>query len=319
MIKFGQQTFIPEENESLLDCLLRHGVEAPYSCRNGICQTCMMRAVDGSPTVQSQKGLKESQISQNYFLACACYPQKEIEVALPDSQQNRHTVSVLDKEFLTDSIVRLRLSIPENFEYFAGQFLTIFKTETVGRSYSLASVPGQHDYLEFHIHVFPEGQVSQWLAQDVSSGQELKISDPLGNCIYIGTAKEQPLLLIGTGTGMAPLLGIVEQAIEQGHQHSIHIYHGVRYNKDLYLHQLLNELSAQHKNVHYYPCVSREAPAGNARKGRANELAMEDGYDLKNYTIFLCGNPDMVNNAKRQIFLAGASLQNIHADPFVFK
>lgn len=317
MIKFEQQTYIPLENESILDCLLRHGVEAPYSCRNGICQTCLMRATKGIPPVSSQKGLKQAQISQNFFLACSCVPQKEIEVVFPDTQSNRYETSVIDKTLLANSVLRLRLNRPVNFDYFAGQFLTIFKSKSVGRSYSLASVPEVDNYLEFHIQVIPNGQVSQWLANDISVGDTISISEALGNCIYIGAAKSHPLLLIATGTGIAPLIGIVKQALFSNHQHPIKIYHGSRTNIGLYLDDELKTLESRHDNITYFPCVTREKPERGARQGRASELAIEDSTDLKDHTVYLCGNPDMVNDTKRKIFLAGASLQNIHADPFV--
>ena len=318
MIKFEDQFFVPDENESLLDCLLRHNIAIAHSCRNGICQTCLMRAVNSEPPPSSQKGLKESLKSQNYFLACSCYPQKELEVVLPDSKNSRFETSVIDKTFLSESVVRLRLSRPENFSYYAGQFLTVFKSETIGRSYSLASVPDIDSYLEFHIHVLPNGEVSQWIANQLSEGDSVMISEALGNCIYIGAARKQPLILIATGTGIAPLIGIVRQAVYEGHSSEIKIYHGARLNAGLYLDEELKALAQQHDNIHYFPCVTREPPGPGVRQGRASELALEDNRDLKDVSIFLCGNPDMVNNAKRKIFLAGASLQNIHADPFIY-
>jgi len=318
MIKFENQTFVPDENESLLDCLLRHGIAVAYSCRNGICQTCLMRAIEGDPPASSQKGLKDSQISQRYFLACSCYPQAELEVVLPDSQNFRFQSRVLEKTFLSDSVLRLRISRPDNFNYYAGQYLTIFKSDTLGRSYSLASVPAVDPYLEFHIQVLPNGKVSQWLAHEIAVNEPVVISEPLGNCIYTGDAKNNPLLLIGTGTGLAPLMGIVRQAINENHQPEIRIYHGVRTNADLYLDKDLKSLAERHDNLHYFPCVTRELPTEpGARQGRANVLALEDNRALKDVSVYICGNPDMVNSTKRQIFLAGASLQNIHADPFL--
>ena len=319
MIKYGEQTFTLLDNESVLDCLLRHNVDAPYSCRSGICQTCLMRAIEGNPPVAAQKGLKQSQISQNYFLACACYPQQDMVIAQADAQENRYKASVTEITRLADTIIRLRISRPSNFNYFAGQFLTIFKTSSMGRSYSLASVPDLHDYLEFHIRVIDNGQVSPWIAEQLKVGDDISISEPLGNCIYIGAARTQPLLMIGTGTGIGPLLGIAEQAVHSGHEQAIHIYHGVRRNSELYVDEHLKSLAAKIEQFYYYPCVSGEPPEGDARQGRASELALEDGHDLKGFSVFLCGNPEMVNNARRQIFLVGASLQNIHADPFEFK
>lgn len=317
MIKLDQQVFVPVENESVLDCLLRHGIEAPHSCRNGVCQTCVMRAIDGSLPVNSQKGLKESQVAQKYFLACVCYPETEIEVAFTDTQISRYPVKILEKTRLSSSVLQLRFTRPENFTYYAGQFLTVFKNNSLGRSYSLSSAPGMHDHLEIQINVFPNGKVSSWLSDTVNEGDELTIGEPMGNCIYIGAAKTRPMLLIGTGTGIAPLAGIVQQAISEKHEQPIHIYHGSRSMDGLYLQQFLTDLASKHPQVHYYPSVSRESPKPGIRQGRASDLALADKHELKNFSVYLCGNPDMVNNAKRQIFLAGASLQHIHSDPFV--
>ncbi|MDP1166043.1 hypothetical protein Q6281_31615, partial [Klebsiella pneumoniae] len=72
---------------------------------------------------------------------------------------------------------------------------------------------------------------------------------------------ERPLILIGTGSGIAPLHGILRDALRQGHTGPIHIYHGTRQPEDLYLDQSLHDLASRHDNVHYYPCVSQpDAP-----------------------------------------------------------
>jgi NAD(P)H-flavin reductase len=113
------------------------------------------------------------------------------------------------------------------------------------------------------------------------------------------------------------LLGVLRDALHQGHQQNIRLYYGVKTRADLYLHDQLQEIAAQHGNVEYYPCISREEVASPFRHGRASDLAIEDIGNFSNYSIYLCGNPEMVNTAKRNIFLAGASFQNIFADPFV--
>jgi NAD(P)H-flavin reductase/ferredoxin len=322
MIIFDQESYTPQENESVLDCLLRHGVSAPHSCCNGICQTCLMRAVKGNPTNISQKGLKQSYVSQNYFLACTCYPDKEMEIVLPNTQRFHKTTTVIDKTFLSDSVLRLRLKRPEDYHYFAGQFLTIYKTETIGRSYSLASIPESDNYLEFHIHLLPNGQVSQWLAYELAIDAPISISEAIGDCIYLDSVREKPLLLVGTGTGIAPLIGITKQAIFNEHKGNIRIYHGVRKYADLYLDEQLKSLATQHPNIEYVPCVTQETNRStskySARHGRANDLAIEGIPDLKGWAVYLCGNPDMVNSTKRKMFLSGASLQDIYSDPYIY-
>lgn len=317
MIHYNQEQYRPTKDESILDCLLRHGIAPPHSCRSGLCQTCLMRSVKGKPPQASQKGLKQALVMQNYFLACSCIPQEDMEVVLPDTALFRRTTTILEKELLNSNVLRLRLSIPENFQYFAGQYLTIFKNNSVGRSYSLASVPGTDSYLEFHIKLIPNGQVSQWLADETAIGSAVTVSEPLGECIYLDKHRQQSMALIGTGTGLAPLVGVLRDALRQGHREIIHLYHGVQTRQDLYLHETLLELATQYENVKYHPCLSREPVSPGLRQGRASELAMQDIGDFRNWCVYLCGNPDMVNSAKRSIFLAGASMQDIHADPFI--
>ena len=276
-----------------------------------------MRSVKGKPPQAAQKGLKQSLIVQNYFLACTCIPQEDMEIVLPDAALFRKTTTIVEKQRLTDTVLRLRIAIPENFSYFAGQYLTIFKNKTLGRSYSLASVPELDDYLEFHIKLLPDGQVSNWLADEAEIGSTITVSEALGDCIYLEQHQQQPMVLIGTSTGLAPLVGVLRDALRQGHRETIRLYHGVKTPQDLYLHDTLQNLASQHDNVEYIPCVSRESVSPPFRQGRASEIAMNDIGDFSKWCVYLCGNPDMVNATKRNIFLAGASFQDIHADPFV--
>ena len=77
-IFFEKQSYACQDNESVLDCLTGHGVPVPSSCRSGICQTCLMRAVEGAVPLAAQQGLKETLRAQNYFLACVCKPTNDL-------------------------------------------------------------------------------------------------------------------------------------------------------------------------------------------------------------------------------------------------
>ena len=122
--------------------------------------------------------------------------------------------------------------------------------------------------------------------------------------------------MIGTGSGLAPLAGIVSEALHHGHAGPIHLYHGSREMDGLYWIGEMQELAQQYPNFHYTPCVSRgEAPDGVAR-GRANDVAMTAFDNLKGWRVYLCGHPEMVNQTKRQAFLKGASFQDIYSDAF---
>ena len=126
----------------------------------------------------------------------------------------------------------------------------------------------------------------------------------------------QGMLLICTGTGLAPLAAIARDALDAGHTGPVHLYHGSGSADGLYLQGALRELAARHSSFHYVPCVSREAAPAGCRSGRADDMALTDHADLTGWRIFLSGNAAMVHAAKRAVYLAGADLSHIHADPF---
>jgi NAD(P)H-flavin reductase len=82
----------------------------------------------------------------------------------------------------------------------------------------------------------------------------------------------------------------------------------------------LRGLCERHAHVTYNPTLSREDAASEAgvHLGRAHDVALSSLNKLSGWKVFLCGHPDMVNDAKMRAFLAGVSLSDIHADPFVF-
>lgn len=315
-ITFADRPYACEDSETVLDCLNRHGVHIPSSCRSGVCQTCLVRAVKGIPLAESQNGIKDTLKLQNYFLACSCRPSADMEIALPDTASTRAPAVVEAVEPLGADIVCLTLRCENPVAYRAGQFINLFRDEHLGRSYSLASVPALDPHLHLHVRKIAGGRVSGWVHDQLTPGDRVNISDPAGNCFYVAGRPEQPLLLIGTGSGLAPLYGIARDALAQGHTGRIRLYHGSRGPEGLYLVDALRELAARHDNFHYVPCVSSApVPAGHAR-GRALDVALADTPKLNGWRVFLCGHPEMVKAARRQAFLAGVSMQEILADAF---
>ncbi|WP_455365365.1 FAD-binding oxidoreductase, partial [Kaarinaea lacus] len=281
------------------------------------CQTCLLLAVKGEVPPEAQKGLKPTLQQQNYFLACICKPTVNIEISLPgDEVRHRIPARVVEKEFLNKDIFRLRLVCDEPFDYFPGQFIHLYRPDGLVRSYSLASIP-QDNLLELHIRHLADGQMTTWLKEQVNVDDKVEIEGPTGDCFYITGNEQQSLLMIGTGTGLAPLLGIIRDALQKGHQGPIHLYHGSHQVEGLYLVNELYALARQYNNFHYTPCISSESPPDGYANGRANDIALTNHPDLKNWKVYLCGHPDMVANTKRKAFLAGASLNDIYSDPFV--
>jgi ferredoxin-NADP reductase/ferredoxin len=314
-VVYGGQSYECGES-SVLDCLTARGVPVPSSCRSGVCQTCLMRAVKGEVPEKAREGLKPTLAVQNYFMACSCYPVDDIEVVLPEAGMGRLEARVTDVEYLNADILGIRLKPSRSFEYRAGQFINLFKDETTARCYSLASVPALGEELFLNVRKVPSGLVSNWVFENLKAGDEVTISEATGDCFYVAGNPGQNILFIATGSGLAPLYGIIRDALLNGHQGKLSLYHG-SYNTDgFYLVEELKKLAQTHPNFTYVPCVSEgESPAGYAA-GMVLDVALSDHPDLSGWRVFLCGNPNMVNAARQQTFFAGASMRDIFADPF---
>ena len=306
---------LPEQ--TLLDCLTAAGIAVPSSCRAGVCQSCLMRAVEGQVPPEAQAGLKPTLAAQGYFMACRCKPRTPLTVVLPDAATLQQTAEVLGIEALNPDIVAVRLRPSRPMAYRAGQFIRLFKDDTQSRCYSLASVPELDEALEIHVRAVPGGTVSGWVHRTLRAGDAVRIADSSGACFYVEDRPEQPLLLLGTGSGLAPLLGIVRDALHRGHRGPVVLYHGSTGAQGLYRVDSLRALAAAHPQFRYVPCVSEGTPPAGLRAGTPLEVALADQPDLSGWRVFLCGHPELVRQGKMQAFLAGAAMADIHADPFV--
>ncbi len=316
-ILLGDKTYACADGESVLEALTRGGESVPSSCRSGVCQTCLLRAVDGQVPEASQKGLKDTLRARGYFLACQCVPHQSMRVEHPDTDAGRLVATVRAITPLNREIVSVALECPGMGDYRAGQFINVFKDERLSRSYSLASAPALDPHLTLHVRKVSQGRVSGWIHESLQVGDQVAVSQPLGECFYMPSDPDQPLLLLGTGSGLAPLYGILRDALRQGHRGPIRLYHGSRHKDGLYLVDELRALAYRHATVHYHPCVSREAPTGDLRHGRVLDVALNDQPRVAGWRTFLCGHPDMVQSAKKRLYLAGAALKDIYADAFI--
>jgi CDP-4-dehydro-6-deoxyglucose reductase len=313
-IDFDGRQFDVQQDETVLDALLRQGVQVPNSCKAGACQCCMMRAVDGEVPAAAQAGLKPALKEQGYFLSCSCKPAGDLKLESP-GQELQFTTSILTLEYLGANVMRVRLTVPEGFAYRPGQFITMFNPEGTARSYSLASLP-EDNVLELHIRKIPGGLMSTWIFEQAKPGDRVILAGPAGECFYTDNAVEQPMLLVGTGTGLAPLFGILRDALQRGHCGKIVLYHGALEPNGLYHRTLLGNLAADFANFEYHPCVMRNGD-DSVQTGEIDKIVLEAYPSLKGWRGFLCGNPDLVKMLKKKFFLAGMNMKDITTDAFI--
>jgi NAD(P)H-flavin reductase/ferredoxin len=313
-VRFEEADVAVTEGTTLLEALLDAGHDIPNSCRAGACQSCMLQATEGTPPAEAQKGLKETQKQQGYFLACRCEPETAITVQRGAAAQTVSAVLV-SKRLLTPSVLQLRFNA--DLEYLPGQYVNLLRHDGLCRSYSIASVPGVDDYVELQLRIFPDGQFSQWALNDFIEGESIEMQGPFGDCFYTESDLSQPMLMAGTGTGLAPLYGIVRDALKRGHSGDIKLFAGAKNAEGLYLVDELKALAETYPNLTYTPVTLEQGdlPLG-CEVGDLNTVVKGKVADTKGYRAYFCGSEERVKKLRKQTFLAGANMQDIFCDLF---
>ncbi|MGV8839097.1 MAG: 2Fe-2S iron-sulfur cluster-binding protein [Bauldia sp.] len=300
------------EGQTVLSALEDAGIPLDCACRAGVCQSCLVQSLDAPPPAAAQVGLPRAMALDGYFMACVCVPEGPLTVGRAGSARQRLDVVVRAVEWLSPTVVRLLLDDGGRFRCQPGQFLTLIHPGTgVTRSYSIA---GRADgALELHLRIIPDGRMSGLVAHGLSPGDVMTIAGPSGSCVYDPTEPDRRLVLAGTGTGLAPLWGVLQDALHHGHRGPIRLYHGALDRSGLYLVEALEALAADHPGFRYTPCLRDEpGPAG----GDLPTVVAALETDPRNTRFFLCGDDVVVGKMKRKLFLAGAKLDRIHADAF---
>lgn len=298
---------------NVLEALLQNGHEIPNGCRSGVCQACVLSADEGTIPAKAQTGLSTAQISLNQFLSCQCAPASDL-VIRKSNQSNRFDARVIDKTLLNAHVLRLRLASDNAPIFRAGQYVTVWKDDTVARSYSIASRPDEA-FIELHIKRIKNGVFSQWAAEQLNVGDVISLQGPMGKCIY-SAAPDQHLLLAAIGTGLAPIYGILKDALAQRHKAPIELVIGARSAEQLYLVDELRQLATLHDNLNLHFLTMTDADA-IARQADIYQYVKTLSNNYKSWRVFLCGGQSFVGKLRKQVFLAGASMADISADTFL--
>ena len=239
------------------------------------------------------------------------------------------------------AIFRFKPKDHDLFEFVAGQYATLgldVGDEFVPRAYSITSSPSERDYLELYINVIAQGRLTPSLF-NLRHGDEIYYMGPKG-VFTLARSNAPHLLLIATGTGLAPYVSMlrrlsIEQSQGKPHGRMITLAHGVRYTADLGYRWELDGLS-RHKefNFLYVPMVSRPQEDRHwmpeVGRGRATALlesvtpdVLPEGLDAEEVqaryppggtAVYLCGNPDMIIDARS--ILSAKGYEEIYTEEY---
>ena len=316
-----QRTLEVHAGDNLLEVLCDNAVPISYSCKAGRCGTCRCRVVAGHIQVNGAEQSRAPATGET-ILACQATLTQDcvIEVAEADEivvhPAKTLKATVASIEDLTHDIKRVRLALSKPFEFSPGQYATLQFTPGHIRPYSMAGTADAQE-MEFHIRLVPDGRVTSYVAHELTVGQTVRLSGPLGTA-YLRRKHEGPILCVAGGTGLAPMLSILRGMAQSGMRNPVHLYFGVRSPRDIYGLAWLEALRAALPNLSVKVVVaSGEAPEG-CQTGIVTEAINADwpNQDMSRWRAYLAGPPVMVEATSLLLRRKGMDAGHIYADAF---
>ncbi len=320
--------FEVEPDETLLEAALRQGVGLPYGCRNGACGKCAGELLSGE--IAYRKDLRASakaEVEAGKTLFCQACARSDLEIAVREISQvadieiKTLPCRVEHMQLLTHDIMQLKLKLPqtERLQFLAGQYIEFLLKDGKRRAFSIANAPHNDEFIELHIRHVPDGHFGDYVFDGMKPKTLLRLQGPLGS-YYLREDSERPIIMMGGGTGYAPLKGMLEHAFHIGMQRPIHLYCGVRSRRDLYMHEQCSQWAAQHDNLTYTPVLSEPLPGDDwqGATGYVHEKVIEDHPDLSHNDVYMSGPPPMIKAGMDLFYAHGLPQNQIFSDSFEY-
>jgi CDP-4-dehydro-6-deoxyglucose reductase len=313
-------SFSAAPGQSLLDAALAAALNLPHSCKGGNCGSCRARLLEGEIYYPNGAplGISPAEAADGYVLLCQSHPRSDVTIEVPQiTTPEQALIKRLPARIeraapLSHDVMGIFLRLPaaESFSFEAGQYLDVMLSGGRRRSFSIASPPHDSRLLELHVRRVDGGEFSAPLFNGDRQGALLTIEGPLGQFVY-RDRPGVPMLLVGGGTGIAPLLSILRHAVETGRNRDLTVYWGVRSERDLYAHAALERATSS-----YVPVLSEAAPPWAGRRGLVHEAVLEDVADLGTYDVYTAGPPAMIAAVRREFVRRGADPSRLYFDSF---
>lgn len=330
--------FSAAPDQSLLDAALGASLNLPHSCKSGNCGSCRARLLQGEVYYPNgvPLGLSEAEAAEGFVLMCQARARGDLlieirEVTTPEQALVKRLPARIERAApLSHDVMGLHLRLPaaEIFSFEAGQYVDVMLPGGRRRSFSIASPPHDSRLLELHVRRVAGGEFSAPLFDSGTRTALLSIEGPLGQFVYrTGTA---PMLLVGGGTGLAPLLSILRHVLETGIERDMTLYWGVRSERDLYAGALLETLAGgaaesrasvsraaqRTARLRYVPVLSEPSPEWRGRRGWVHEAVLGEIDDLENYDVYAAGPPAMIAAVRGEFGRRGVAATRLFFDSF---
>lgn len=276
--------------------------------------------------MKPELGLTKTRLEEGYVLTCCRTAASDIEIdaedlpELADIKAKTFPARIDSIQRLTPAIVQVILRTPPNdkIHFLAGQYISVIGPNGLRRSYSIANAPREDGKIELHIKKVEGGEFSKYWFEQAKINDLLRFEGPLGT-FFARKPLPGKLILLATGTGLAPIKAILEQIakLPENEQPQLSLYWGSRYEEDIYLNPAKLSDAALPVNMQLNLLLSQPKASWTGRKGYVQDAVLQDHSNLEDCAVYACGSIKMIETAKADLLKSGLPSNKFHSDAFV--
>lgn len=325
-IQSSGHVFDVRPSQTILQAAMEAGINLPYGCRYGSCGSCKGKVISGSVMHDDyqESAISADELAAGYALFCCARPLEDLMIGARESivagvKPRIMPARVSKKEMLSPDVIRLHIQLPssERLQFLPGQYIEFILKNGKRRAFSIANAPHDTFGLELHLRVVENGEFTQYVLNELQEKAIMRIEAPFGS-FHLKETSNKPIIFAATGTGFAPIKGIIEHMLYHDNQRPMTLYWGGRQLKDLYMHELCKRWAEHVPTFKYIPVLSKPEPDWKGRTGYVQQAITEDINDLSGHEAYVCGLPNMVDDAQKQFIAHGLEEEAFFSDAFTF-
>lgn len=292
-----------DENEPITDAAYQARINIPFDCRDGACGTCKAFCESGEYEEGDyiDDAMTEEEAEDGYVLCCQTYPLDDMVVNIPITSAAAKTSAatlrgnITELERLSESTVKFAVQIEDrdSLSHLPGQYMNIAPPNAdFHRSYSFSSGPSD-DIVTFLVKYTPGGRMTHYLTEEAAVGDNLNLTGPMGS--FFLRDPLGPILLLAGGTGLAPVLSILEKLAETPDLDvPVRLVYGATFNHDIVEVDKINSFKESLPDFDWFTVVSHPDEE-HERKGYVTDhLDIKEHLHEGDADVYLCGPPPMV-------------------------
>ncbi|NPD16032.1 2Fe-2S iron-sulfur cluster binding domain-containing protein [Xinfangfangia sp. D13-10-4-6] len=179
-LEIDGQIITPFPDETVLDALLRVGIDTPFSCRGGACQTCLTKCTEGEIPRGAQRRLSDRIKDLGYFLPCKCVASGPMKLARKDPADMTTACMLVAVEGHSSGSLRITFETMTALDYRSGQSLRLVTGVPPDQEpvLMLTSDPATSPCPEARLVLTDGTPLPACFAQDAEPGGEFEIRGP---------------------------------------------------------------------------------------------------------------------------------------------